>query len=242
MTLPVFTLFLEPGNPLQFSLPDARASLTNGLREYQALPRDTGSPSLSQIIHRYPAVQCKQVKNDLVAIGICQGAAFLHRLADKKTEILEGTNACTIVSRDPEIREEAFGTGEIGTGGNATSAMYEYEILTPWLALNQQNAKKFYDLKGKPARDAFMQKILTGHLNNLAKSLDYTPAEPVTCIQHVRFIRERIDRENLIVFLGKFQTNLCIPDYFGIGQQVSRGYGTIRKTVPDGQAAPGSSG
>jgi hypothetical protein len=36
----------------------------------------------------------------------------------------------------------------------------------------------------------------------------------------------------VIVFLGKFRTNLTIPDYFGIGQSVSQGFGTIR-CVPD---------
>jgi hypothetical protein len=39
-------------------------------------------------------------------------------------------------------------------------------------------------------------------------------------------------RENVMVFLGKFQTNLRIPDYFGIGQSVSQGSGTI-KSIPD---------
>jgi uncharacterized protein (UPF0254 family) len=106
--------------------------------------------------------------------------------------------------------------------------MHEYEFLTPWLALNQQYAKKFYDLSGKPARDAFMQDLLTRHLTTLAKSLDYELPEPVTCTAKVKFLRERIDRENVIVFLGKFRTNLCIPDYLGIGQSVSQGYGTIR--------------
>jgi hypothetical protein len=218
MTLRIFTIFLEPVNPLQFSLPEFRSFLTGRLAEYQStvLP---GAPA-GQIIHRYPAILCKLVKNDLMVIGIYQGAGFLREMTKEHAEIMSGQNRCTIASRDSEIREEEFGV---------TGRMYEYEILTPWLALNQQNAKKFYDLKGKPARDAFMQKILTAHLNNLAKSLDCSPGEPVTCIPHVRFIRERIDRENVIVFLGKFRTNLCIPDYLGIGQSVSQGYGTIRK-------------
>ena len=108
-----------------------------------------------------------------------------------------------------------------------------YEFLTPWLALNQQNAKKFYDLKGKPERDAFMQKLLLGHLGALAKSLDYKPPVPVTCEPKVRFRRDRIDHENIIVFLGKFQTNLRIPDFLGIGQEVSRGFGTIRHLESD---------
>ena len=40
----------------------------------------------------------------------------------------------------------------------SSDKIHTYEFLTPWLALNQQNAKKFYDLKGKPKRDAFMTK------------------------------------------------------------------------------------
>jgi len=115
--------------------------------------------------------------------------------------------------------------------------MSSYEFLTPWLALNQQNAKKFYDLQGKPQRDAFMQKLLTDQLNTLAKSLDYKVTNPITCVSKVRFKREQIDRENVMVFLGKFQTNLTIPDYLGIGQSVSQGYGTVR-CIPSSPAFP----
>jgi hypothetical protein len=223
MILPLFTLFLEPADPLQFSLPEFRSSLVRQLAEYME-GGSSGSPA-EKILHRYPAIQCKQVKHDLLAMGICQGAGFLWETAGRNAEIMPGKNRCRIISRDPLVRNEEFGV---------SSTLREYEFLTPWIALNQQNAKKFYELKGKPARDTFMQKILDAHLNTLAKSLDSLPEEPVTCIPHVRFIRERIDRENVIVFLGKFRTNLRIPDYLGIGQSVSQGFGTIRE-VPEAE-------
>jgi hypothetical protein len=121
------------------------------------------------------------------------------------------------------IRNEVF---------SISDKIHTYEFLTPWLALNQQNAKKFYDLKGKPERDAFMQKILTGNLNTLAKSIDYDLPAPLTCESRVRFKRERIHRENVMVFLGTFKTNLRIPDYLGIGQSVTQGFGTIRCRDP----------
>jgi hypothetical protein len=34
-----------------------------------------------------------------------------------------------------------------------------------------------------------------------------------------------------MVFLGKFTTNLRIPDYFGMGQSVSQGFGTIKSVT-----------
>lgn len=217
MILRVFTMTLEPENPLQFSLPALQSSLTRGLAGYQA-----GSPAHDpeeKVIHRYPAIQCKQLRSGLMAAGVCQGADYLYRLTGGKPAVGEGECRCTISSRDNAVRSEAFGID---------GQDHDYEFVTPYLAMNQQYAKKFYDLSGKPARDAFMQKLLDAHLSTLVKSLDYPADLPVTSTAHLKFKRERIGRENVIVFLGKFTTNLRIPDYLGIGQSVSSGYGTIR--------------
>jgi hypothetical protein len=218
MILKLFTLSLVPVNPMQFSITEFRSYLTGKLGEYTALHKDTASG----FIYRYPAVQCKQIKNSLIALGISQGADFLFGHTRGLIEISQGTSSCTILERDTAIRTEEFGTGPLQT----------YEFLTPYLALNQQNQKKFYTLKGKAERDAFMHRILINNLEMLAKSLDYKIPGPIQCDAKIRFRIDRIERENVIVFLGKFRTNLKIPDYFGIGQSVSQGFGTIR-CIPD---------
>jgi hypothetical protein len=153
-------------------------------------------------------------------IGISQGAGWLCRSTHDRTILGTGESTCRITARDPAIRSEPFGVAD---------ASITYEFLTPWLALNQQHAKKFYDLNGKLQRDALMQKLLAAHLHTLAKSLDYGITIPVSCEAKVRFRRDRIGRENVMVFLGKFVTNLTIPDYLGIGLSVSQGYGTIKR-------------
>jgi hypothetical protein len=214
----LFTLFLSPVNPMQFSITEFRSYLLGKLGEYTVLHKENASG----FIYRYPVVQCKQFKNSLIILGISQGADFLFEHTRGLKEISQGTIACTILERDTSIRLEVFGIGTLQT----------YEFLTPWLALNQQNTKKFYTLKGKAERDAFMHRILVNNLGMLAKSLDYKIPEPIQCEAKIRFRIDRIERENVIVFLGKFRTNLRIPDYFGIGQSVSLGFGTIRR-VPD---------
>ena len=218
MILKVFTLSLVPVNPIQFSITEFRSYLAGKLGEYTALHKDTAS----MFIYRYPVVQCKQVKNMVITLGISQGADFLFMHTRELNEISMGSAACTILKRDISIRSEEFGIGTPHT----------YEFLTPYLALNQQNSKKFYTLKGKAERDAFMHRILVSNLEMLAKSLDYKIPEPIQCEAKIRFRIDRIERENVIVFLGKFRTNLNIPDYFGIGQSVSQGFGTLR-CVPD---------
>ena len=216
MILRMYTLCLEPEHPLRFSADGLRSFLKQKLAEYSELPRN----DTTGFIHRYPVLQCKQVKGDLMATGISQGADCLCEITRDKVMLGTGESTCRITVRDPAIRSEPFGITE-------TPVMYEF--LTPWLALNQQHAKKFYDLKGKPQRDAFMQKLLTAQLTILAKSLDYEITAPISCEAKVRFRRDRIGRENVMVFLGKFRTNLHIPDHLGFGQSVSQGYGTIKR-------------
>jgi hypothetical protein len=221
MNLPLFSFILEPANPLQFSIEELRFFFNKKSAEYTMLHKD----SITGFIHRYPVVQCKQIKTMLMVTGVGQGADLLREISGIGNVLQIGETSCTVSGKDTDIRSERFGI---------TGAIHTYEFLTPWLALNQQNAKKFYDLKGKPERDSFMQKILTGNLTALAKSIDYDLPAPVTCECRVRFKRERIHHENVMVFLGTFRTNLRIPDYLGIGQSVSQGFGTIRCTDPSG--------
>jgi hypothetical protein len=220
MLLEIFTLTLEPVDPIQFSVAELRSYFAGKLDGYTTLHKSNATV----FIHRYPVVQCKQIKNSLIIIGIRQGAALLEQLSVNQKEISEGKNRCTILTRDTTIRKEEFGISGI---------THTYEFQTPWLALNQQNAKKFYDLKGKPERDAFMKKILVGNLTTLSKSLDYKIHVPISCEAKMKFRIDWIERESVMVFLGKFQTNLRIPDYFGIGQSVSLGFGTIQELRPE---------
>ena len=216
MILRMYNLSLEPEYPLRFSADELRSFLNKKMAEYITLHKD----DTAGFIHRYPVLQCKQIKTGLIMIGISQGAGWLCRSTHDRTILGTGESTCRITARDPAIRSEPFGVAD---------ASITYEFLTPWLALDQQHAKKFYDLNGKLQRDAFMQKLLAAHLHTLAKSLDYGITIPVSCEAKVRFRRDRIGRENVMVFLGKFVTNLTIPDYLGIGLSDSQGYGTIKR-------------
>ncbi len=228
MFLRMYSIIPEPEHPLRFSAGDLRSFLTTKTAEYAVLHQGDAAG----FIHRYPVLQYKEIKGGLLIVGISQGADCLFQLTHDGTMVGTGDSACRIIARDPAIRSEPFGIAD---------TVFTYEFLSPWLALNQQHAKKFYDLKGKPERDAFMQKLLTAQLNTLAKSLDYEIAAPITCEPKVRFRRDRIGRENVMVFLGKFRTNLGIPDYLGIGQSVSQGYGTIKRITESPEQYSGDS-
>jgi hypothetical protein len=228
MILRMYTLSIEPEQPLLFSADEYRSFLNHQLAGYTYHHKE----NTTGFIYRYPVLLCKRIKDDCIVTGLSQGADCLWQLTQDKMVLGAGKSACRIISRDPAIRPESFGVVDTVT---------TYEFLTPWLALNQQNARKFYDLKGKPQRDTFMQKLLTTQLYTLAKSLDYDMIAPLLSEAKVRFRRDRIGRENVIVFFGKFRTNLRIPDYLGIGQSVSLGYGTIKRITESSDSISGES-
>ena len=58
MILRIFTLILEPENPVKFSVPLLHAHLTTVLNTYTSRHKDNPAGFL----HRYPAVQCKSVR------------------------------------------------------------------------------------------------------------------------------------------------------------------------------------
>jgi len=228
MILRMYTLSLEPVCPLRFSVHELRMFLNKKLLEYTSLQKE----NTSGYIYRYPVLQCKAVKDDLIVMGISQGADCLSELSRDRMVLATGESSCRITARDKEIRSEMFGS---------TTTTSTYEFLTPWVALNQQHAKKFYDLIGKPQRDAFMRELLATQLQTLAKSSDCGIDVPLLCEVKVRFERERVDRENVMVFHGKVRTNLRIPDFLGIGRLVSQGYGTIKQSAKSPDTPAGES-
>ncbi|HNX17868.1 MAG TPA: CRISPR-associated endonuclease Cas6 [Methanoregula sp.] len=220
MILRTITMTFDTETPIHGPPVELRKFFTTKFAEFTGHHNEeTGS-----FIHRYPVVQCKMIKNIPTVIGINEGAVFLKEFADKSREIQLGLNTYRIAEHDLSIREEPFGISDTIQG---------YEFVTPWLALSQENYKKFYKLTGKPARDEFVQKKLVDTISTLSKSLGCNIAPPIICDTNLHFQKERFDGVSVMAFTGKFQVNFQIPEYLGIGRSVSFGYGTVRRIFKD---------
>src|SRR5512133_1114077 len=108
MILRMFTISLEPEHPLRFSVEELRSFLNKKLADYSALHKDDSAG----FIHRYPALQCKQVKGDLIVTGISQGSDCLTLLIRDEAILGAGENTCQVTNRDQVIRSEPFGTAD----------------------------------------------------------------------------------------------------------------------------------
>jgi hypothetical protein len=113
-----------------------------------------------------------------------------------------------------------------------TSEQLPYSFLTPWLALNEKNYEKYQKLGEWIKRKELLEKILIGNIISMSKSLGYTVPEPIKAnIIKLKEVPTSLKSTPMLGFLGTFSVNFEIPDYWGIGKSVSRGFGTIIKVV-----------
>ncbi|WP_440949935.1 CRISPR-associated endonuclease Cas6 [Methanosphaerula subterraneus] len=216
MNLQIFTLTLSPPGPNADAARDLLRYLSAAVNEYtQARPE--------RAIHQYPVVQYRVVDGVPTVIGINEGAAVL---ADLGETIVAGGATYPVQGRDASVREEAFGIAE---------EMLSYEFVTPWIALNQEQARTFYTLKGKDRRDGFVQKILVKQIGSLARAVGYTIPGPVTVASNLHFQKSRLDGAGVILFTGTFSVNFVIPDLLGLGRSVPAGFGGMRRRAVTGE-------
>lgn len=216
MILHTFTLTLGSTRPIHGSAHQLRGFFATKFNEYAELHQH----SADKFIYRYPVVQYKMIDNVPTVIGINEGAEVLKQIFDEYQEIRLGTDTYQIVERGISLKDEEFGISE---------KIRSYEFVTPWLALNQENYRKYYALKDTPERDEFVRRILIGNLISMSKSLGYEVPGQIKCDAQVHFRKDRLKDVNVMTFTGKFMANFQIPDLLGIGKSVSRGFGAVRQ-------------
>lgn len=216
MILHTFALTLGSTRPIHGSAHELRGFFATKFNEYAELHQHNAD----KFIYRYPVVQYKMIGAVPTVIGINEGAEVLKQIFDDYQEIRLGENIYQIVERGISLKDEEFGISE---------KIRSYEFATPWLALNQENYRRYYALKGTPERDEFVRKILIGNLISMSKSLGYDVPGQIKCDAQVRFRKDRLKDVSVMTFTGTFQANFLIPDYLGIGKSVSRGFGAVRQ-------------
>jgi hypothetical protein len=216
MILHTFTLTLGSTRPIHGSAHELRGFFATKFNEYAELHQHNAD----KFIYSYPLVQYKMIGNVPTVIGINEGAEILKKIFDDYQEIRLGENIYQIVERGISLKDDEFGISE---------KIRSYEFATPWLALNQENYRRYYALKGTPERDEFIRKILIGNLISMSKSLGYEVPGQIKCDAQVTFHKDRLKDISVMTFTGKFQVNFQIPDLLGIGKSVSRGFGAVRQ-------------
>lgn len=171
--------------------------------------------------YNYPLVQYKCVQGNCILVGIKDGANLISNLHLVEKTIVLPYGKYKILKKDIVFQEEPYGT---------TKTIFAYSFLSPWLALNEKNYEKYQGLENWIKKKEFLAQILIGNIISMSKGLGYTVSETIKAkINNFKEAKTSLKGTPMLGFLGTFSVNFHIPDYWGIGKSVSRGFGTIER-------------
>lgn len=171
-------------------------------------------------IYRYPRVQYKVLHHHPYIVAFGEGINSLYpKLMSAERVTLDGV---TYDNPDLQISLETKLIGD-------SREIYRYKFLTPWLALNQENYRKFINIPPdrEDMKEDMLKKILTGNILSLCGGFDVNIEGKIDVSVNVKNVPVRFKGEPMIGFIGSFEANVHIPGFCGIGKGVSRGMGTI---------------
>ena len=105
--------------------------------------------------------------------------------------------------------------------------LIRYRFVTPWVALNQTTGRKYRALNNSE-RVSFLNKLLGQNIVFIAKELGVDMEDKVfTKVNLSSLFPKPVDENNWGAFSGEFSTNFNLPNYIGLGNGITRGYGAI---------------
>lgn len=170
--------------------------------------------------YRYPRLQYKVVDGRGLILGFAEAAEVLSGLPYPESLHL-GRLDFAVRDVSAESSQGRWGM----PGGTRT-----YRWLTPWLILDEAGLAKYFRLKSPHSQKFFLESLMISNLLAISKELSYRPEGQIQAeITELRQVTIEIHGAHTMGFAGAFAANMDIPDLFGLGRSVARGYGTVRR-------------
>lgn len=197
---------------------DLRGALANLYPQERLLHQHRENGKLN---YCYPLIQYKIINNEYLIIGIQEGAELLTNLDLASRTLSLEKQKYTILTEEIEFYHILI---------KVIDPLQRYHFITPWVALNEKNYEKYQRLGSWAKKRELLEKILVGNIISMSKGLGYTVPAPIEAnIIKIREVQTSLKGTPMLGFLGTFSVNFQIPDYWGIGKSVSRGFGTVKK-------------
>lgn len=219
ISFPVHTVSLAAEQPLVLEQ-------AIGLRGYYAAAYGHTGPFASFLEHsrafRYPRLQYKVVDGRGLILGFAEAAGVLAGLPYPESLHL-GRQDFAVSEAGSESKEGRWGLCQ---------KFISYRWLTPWLILDEQGLAKYFRLKSPHSQKFFLESLLISNLLAISKEIGYHVTGQVQAeIKELKQITLEIHGGHTMAFGGSFSANIEVPDFFGLGRSVARGYGAVKRIV-----------
>ncbi|MEC9007190.1 MAG: CRISPR-associated endonuclease Cas6 [Candidatus Neomarinimicrobiota bacterium] len=184
-------------------------------------PNDEIVPMLNGAYRKkflYPRIQVKVLDEEIFIIGLNQGVDPIMKIKDEIKELNFGDITFKVENCDLEESTQIF---------NLTSNLIKYKFISNWVALNYSTNNKYQNMNDAN-RLEFLNKLLGENIVFLAREVGFDFEKNIFSrinISSLEPISE--DQKGWGAFQGEFYSNIILPNYIGIGNGITRGYGTI---------------
>jgi hypothetical protein len=166
----------------------------------------------------YPRVQVKILNEQIYLVGIKDGADPVLAMTKELEKLNFGNITFNISDIDIEESIDQF---------KHIDQLLRYRFVSPWVALSKNTQNKYKFLKNKD-RIAFLNRLLGQNIVFLAREMGVELNEKVyTKLRLDSLFPKPVYENNWGSFSGEFQTNFVLPNYIGVGNGITRGYGAI---------------
>jgi len=166
----------------------------------------------------YPRVQVKVLNEQIYIVGINEGVDPIKSIA-KKMDFMDFGNI-TFQVLDSEIEEHSDRFQPV-------SKLIRYRFVTPWVALNQTTGHRYRSLNNAD-RVNYLNRLLGQNIVFMAREMGMELEENIfTKVTLSSLFPRPVDENNWGSFDGEFRANFVLPNYLGIGNGITRGYGTL---------------
>ncbi|MBH09807.1 MAG: hypothetical protein CMG74_05505 [Candidatus Marinimicrobia bacterium] len=166
----------------------------------------------------YPRVQVKILNEQIYITGLNEGVKPVLSLIEKLNVLDFGNITFQIKNKDVEMDDNQF---------LITDRLIRYKFITPWVALNKMTGGKYKFLTNQE-KPSFLNRLLGQNIVFIAKEVGINLTEKVfTKVKMSSLFPKPVDDNKWGAFMGEFKTNFVLPNYIGVGNGITRGYGAI---------------
>jgi len=166
----------------------------------------------------YPRVQVKVLNEQIYIIGVGDGSDCVLQLIDKVSTLDFGNITFEVNDKNIIDMMDQF---------QQHDQLIRYRFVTPWVALNRTTGRKYRALNNSE-RVSFLNKLLGHNIVFIANDLGVDLIDKVfTKVNLTSLSPKHVDENSWWAFSGEFSTNFNLPNYIGLGNGITRGYGAI---------------
>jgi hypothetical protein len=167
----------------------------------------------------YPRVQVKILNEQIYLVGIKEGVDPILSVVEKMKVLDFGNITFDVSDSENEIHDDHF---------QPIGRLIRYRFITPWVALNQTTGGRYRFLPNAPERVHYLNRLLGQNIVFLAREMNVKLEENLfTKVALNSLFPKTVDETGWGAFTGEFRTNFLLPNYMGIGNGITRGYGAV---------------